>query len=486
MASSLLARHCGFLPASGLWATSSRDVCVWVRVRQTAREHIMLGDADQSGPVVRNRKSLTFAAAICLMAWLAGCNSEWYEVPVPDGFPTSAPADPPAPMSIIYVTDRAWECLDAKSLQMRFSNDRSDAVCVGKATVVFARKNQRELKLKVAGFHAVTRPSSWIKAATIHNKKVHLRAAEEVTAARKKIIEDAVKGALAANKDPSNKDIYLYVHGYNNTIDEATRRLASLAHHLNGGVPVVYSWAAGKDGLLGYPQDCESAEYTVVHLKQTLWVLLHCDGVERVHIIAHSRGAYAVMTALRELWLAEGGGPQQPLATPGERESWATLKPLRRLGTLVMAAPDIDPGVFKQRFIEEGMLHVAEQMVIYCRKDDFALAVAGQAWGLLRSPVDLVFQTFAGVRRARVGSIDISDMDAHERELLRVAPNFQIVSCGRRGVALSGHDYIFTNPRAVADLIRVLKGDWDSRSIQKGDSDFPPDNNRCGYWKLAG
>ncbi|MAC19321.1 MAG: hypothetical protein CMJ23_06495, partial [Phycisphaerae bacterium] len=66
------------------------------------------------------------------------------------------------------------------------------------------------------------------------------------------------------------KEVFLYVHGYNNTFEYAAMRTATLWHYLGRqGVPLLYSWpAAYPDWFRGYNYDRESSEFTVFHLKQ--------------------------------------------------------------------------------------------------------------------------------------------------------------------------------------------------------------------------
>ena len=96
------------------------------------------------------------------------------------------------------------------------------------------------------------------------------------------------------------KEVYLFVHGYNNSFDDAVETTAQLWHFLGRqGVPVSYTWPAGSAGLLrGYEYDSASSEFTVFHLKQALRMIASCPDVQKVNIIAHSRGTDATVNAL--------------------------------------------------------------------------------------------------------------------------------------------------------------------------------------------
>ena len=52
---------------------------------------------------------------------------------------------------------------------------------------------------------------------------------------------------------------------------------------------------------MGYNVDRESGEFAVHHLKQAIRLIADTPGVEKLHLLAHSRGTDVLVTALREL-----------------------------------------------------------------------------------------------------------------------------------------------------------------------------------------
>ena len=161
-----------------------------------------------------------------------------------------------------------------------------------------------------------------------------------------------------------HKDVYVYIHGFANTFDDAVFRAAELWHFMGRqGVCIAYTWPSGYGGPFGYFHDRESGEYTVLHLKQFLRALADCPDVERIHIISHSRGTDVATTALRELnidCLARG------------QETRKVFK----LQTLILASPDLDGDVFRERFLHENMGLAQQQLVIYFSPTDEALAIS--------------------------------------------------------------------------------------------------------------
>ncbi|MGB5834090.1 MAG: alpha/beta hydrolase, partial [Thiohalocapsa sp.] len=67
--------------------------------------------------------------------------------------------------------------------------------------------------------------------------------------------------------------------------------------------------------VTSYTSTTESAQYAVGHLKKTIRLLATTPGVERVQLLAHSRGTALLLDALRELFLEAIGAGQEPAKT---------------------------------------------------------------------------------------------------------------------------------------------------------------------------
>lgn len=271
------------------------------------------------------------------------------------------------------------------------------------------------------------------------------------------------------------KEVLIFVHGYNNTFSDAVLRLAQ-AWHMGGrrGVPIVYTWPAGSGGLKGYAYDRESGEFTVVHLKRLLRIVAAHPGVEKVHIISHSRGTDVAFTAVRELHAeirgalrgtglavraAQAAGQQ---TSDGDgmlhpADTWKALK----LATLILAAPDLDLDVFVQRFFAENTIRAAARTVIYFSDEDEALGLA-----------DWLFRS-----RARLGAMRLKDFPESSRHVLSSLRTLELINC--RVWGYTSHSYILQHPAALSDLMRVL-GDRSS----PGTPDRPLTHPEPGLWQL--
>jgi esterase/lipase superfamily enzyme len=249
---------------------------------------------------------------------------------------------------------------------------------------------------------------------------------------------DSVRAAVAElsarlAKTPQ-KEVYLFVHGYNNTFQDSVTTIAQLWHYLGRqGVPIAYSWPAGHGGLLrGYTYDRESSEFTVYHLKQVLRAIASCPDVQKINLIAHSRGNDVLLSALRELHLEISGN--------GHGTAQTTREALK-LGSLILAAPDLDVDVVLQRMVTARVGRTPERMTMYVSSTDKALGIA--TW------------LFGG--NSRLGKLNASIFSPEELNQLRAAKTINIVDAQLKKIGNFGHDYFHSNPAVSSDLILVMR-----------------------------
>jgi esterase/lipase superfamily enzyme len=224
------------------------------------------------------------------------------------------------------------------------------------------------------------------------------------------------------------KEALVYVHGFNNTFEAGAYRMTDLWHFLGReGVPIMYSWPAGFPGLLkGYTHDRESGEFTLFHLKQFLVALAGCPDLERINLVAHSRGTGILTNAVREL----------VLVTRARGDDLATLK----FGDLVLAAPDISGEVASQRIAAENLQHAVDSATFYVMKNDHAI---GSAELLFADP-------------KRLGQIRPEQLTDRARERLAALREIAIVD-SRIHTDWLGHGYFLSSPATFSDLILHLR-----------------------------
>ncbi len=252
----------------------------------------------------------------------------------------------------------------------------------------------------------------------------------------------------------NHKEIYLHIHGSANTFEDAVPVIAQVWHFLGRvGVPVMYTWPAGQGGLLkGYQYDRESSEFTVVHLRKLLMLLGSLDEVEKVHIIAHSRGTDVASNALHQILLMNGS---DPLAAR------AAIK----LGIVVLAAPDLDSEVVRQRFLVDRMFNLPESVVVYVSRRDKAIGISSKLFS----------------SRRRVGRLQPEDLSEQEQQTLEALNTvMQVIDADVTGYSEFGHNYYYRHPAVSSDLVLVLTGHTDP-GAQHG---RPLTPIAGGFWRL--
>jgi esterase/lipase superfamily enzyme len=189
-----------------------------------------------------------------------------------------------------------------------------------------------------------------------------------------------------ARRPRGQRDVTVFVHGYNNTFAESLYRTAQIEHDLDfKGVSVLFAWpSAGSNG--GYVYDRDSALYSRDGFEQVLDTLA-ASSAERIILVAHSMGAMLTVETLKQAY-AQG---RPPLA--------AKLK-----GVLLMS-PDIDVDLFREDLDEVRPL--PSPFVVFVSREDRALKLSALISGdseRLGSVRDL-----SRIRTPEVIVVDLSD-----------------------------------------------------------------------------
>jgi len=222
----------------------------------------------------------------------------------------------------------------------------------------------------------------------------------------------------------SNRDVLVYVHGFNTSYDDARFRLAQIVTDGRfGGVPVLFTWPASSN-LLDYEAAKESAAASRDALAKLLQELAVTPGVGRVQIVAHSMGTWLAMEALRETAIA--GLPDLN----------------GRLGNVVLAAPDIDLSVFRAQIARLDASHVS----VLVSSKDRALSIS---------------RTLAG-NRPRVGALD--PRNPNDRVALEHL-GVKVYDLSGESVGLIGHDTYADAP----EIIRQLGAEIGAPRLQDSD-----------------
>jgi len=182
----------------------------------------------------------------------------------------------------------------------------------------------------------------------------------------------AMVSALNARLDslpPDERELVIFVHGFNVNYAEGLYRLVQMNHDLSiPGVALAFSWSSIAHPL-GYVHDRDS----VMIDRDALAELLRraaATRARRVVVVAHSMGSFLTMEALREL---------------GMRGDTATLG---RLGGVILLSPDINIEVFRAQ--ASRVQPFPDPFIVFSSRRDRALYLSARLAG----------------ERARLGSID--------------------------------------------------------------------------------
>lgn len=159
---------------------------------------------------------------------------------------------------------------------------------------------------------------------------------------------EALKATLSDKVD-REKDILLYVHGYNVTFEAAALRAAQLEVDLNAaGATAFFSWPS-RGATEGYLADEDAIQLSEKPLLGFIRLLHERVQARRIHVLVHSMGNRA-LARLADLF--------GHLATPV-------------LGEVVLAAPDVNVIQFRDQ--AKGYKAVASRTTMYASSGDRAL-----------------------------------------------------------------------------------------------------------------
>ncbi len=367
------------------------------------------------------------------------------------------PSDDRRPsLDLLYITDRAAA---DEGDGLRYTAERSRSMAFGSALINFGGD---------VGWDALVRESTTAERATPVDLRLgpttelgrfpaipyevtvgpdgvrRLPATVEAYEKAKQQLQAEIARRLAV---APRKEVVLFVHGYHASFGSAALTMGELCHFLGRDfVCGIFSWPAGgqRGADFGYDVDRESSEYAVEDLLKTIRIIAGTPGLEKIHLIAHSRGTDTLATALAELSAEAYMLRSSPTAE-------------FRIGNVILIAPDIDGDValtkifkvFSDPDLPFGT-HPEPTAVIppslgftvtlYVSPDDKALAASSKLFGSI----------------ARLGRLDttmLTPAQVEEIGKLRVVDIVQVSGA----TDFFGHGYFTSSPRASADIIALLR-----------------------------
>jgi len=255
-------------------------------------------------------------------------------------------------VTVYFATDRK-QIKDAKSIT--FSDDASNSTLTyGQATVIVDKPQTTPGRtLSNAPLPDTARGA----AQNIETTVVAHFAKRSVVAADEHVVMDKAQKQLdSAHVFP--KQVFVFVHGFNVSFENALCRTAQIAYDLNfDGAPFLFSWPGG-NGLLSYWRvNSGSAKTASDHLIDFLEKIVAETHATKIHLIAHSMGNTVLLDALNTM-----------KRTSGDHAPW-------RFAEIIMHSPDVSNDRFGQ--VMTAIKGLGSGATLYASSNDRALGLSG-------------------------------------------------------------------------------------------------------------
>jgi esterase/lipase superfamily enzyme len=189
------------------------------------------------------------------------------------------------------------------------------------------------------------------------------------------------------------RHVLIFVHGYNNTFEDAVYRGVQIVADSGADVtPVLFTWPS-RARLLAYSYDRESANYSRDALEALLQALAKDRDVSEVSILAHSMGNWVTLEALRTMAIRDG-----------------RVHP--KIADVMLAAPDVDVDVAATQIRSMGK--PLPRFTLFVSKDDRALAAARIFWGseARLGAIDPTIEPYrSGLERNGITVVDLTNLE---------------------------------------------------------------------------
>lgn len=203
---------------------------------------------------------------------------------------------------------------------------------------------------------------------------------------------------------------FIYIHGYNNSFDDAARRTGQIAVDLElPVVPVMYSWPSLAHKV-AYSKDLNNAEASVDCLEGFLHDFAMNSKAQQIFVIAHSMGNLVTTRAMKSLL------QKNPILSS-------------KFTQVILAAPDIDPEIFRVE-IAPQFSKLKMPVTIYTSRRDRALMASS------------IYHT-GWKNKPRLG---------HPDSLADTIDGFDFIDASDIPTNFMGHDYIGSNRKLLSDM----------------------------------
>lgn len=230
---------------------------------------------------------------------------------------------------LLYITDRAPTVVSGNRLS--YGAKRAIYLSFGSVSIAPRRSSsagKREFRVDAVSETGRFPATPYGIVATANG----LRRTPQAVAAHEQAVASLQADIARRLATAGRKEVVVFVHGYNNSFDDAALATDEICRSLqNQFVCIVLTWPAGGVGgsFFGYSIDRESSEFAVADFKKAVRVIAATKGVERLHLLAHSRGTDVLASVVQQLAIE---------AYVSRSSLWQRYK----IANAVFFAPDID------------------------------------------------------------------------------------------------------------------------------------------------
>lgn len=409
------------------------------------------------------RGATFWAAALCFLLLLAGCESPVRLMPTPVSF-RSGDVDPFA---------KAGYQVQGTDLPVFYVTNRG--AVIEKPEPIHTLLPSERLRMGVAHMRIGDDTLDW---ETLHRLStsddpderpiVHLKGLEQMAAlgpgenvagsADAQAFFASVNKALAASE---KKELVVYVHGANNTVARASAQAAQLRHFTGRRVVMLSFLWPSTGSILRYFTDVGHAAASVAPFARMIQALAENTQASSIEVVAFSAGAQIVSPGLVRL------------ATPRPGETREQLRQRLRLSQVYFAAPDIDTRRFANELAQ--YIDIVGRVSIAANLNDSALR-------------------FSAVvnRGSRAGSANLTELNEEQTGFLVDASRklgFDIIKVDPTTIPKlppRSHGFWFEDPWVSGDLLGLLllNAEPQRRGLEPQENPqgtrywtFPPDFN---------
>ena len=427
---------------------------------------------------MHHRAALGFCAGLMGSALLGACSSNegllaptsaifsapQNRAPVDSAQPINATGD----LNLLYVTDRALTA-DPQTNALAYGSERSRTMSFGSIDIrIEPDSNGAAGEMQLGGIKEIGRfpevPYPAVVTSTGYRRAPGVVAAHEEAVAS---LQGEIRRRLAKTE---RKEVVAFIHGYNNTFNDAASATGSICRLLGPDfVCVVLTWPAGgsRGAFLGYNVDRESGEFAVADMRKAIRAIGQTEGVRGVDLIAHSRGAAVLASAFQQLG----------------REAYVSRSSITdslKVRNIVLFAPDIDIDVAATKifdvFSDPDAPYGAKKnpnAAIPIKQGSFHLT-------MYSNPADQALGLSSGIfgSRLQLGQLDLNGPEA---KALRADPGHlvDLIEVDQNTGAF-GHGYFLSNPAVGSDLVALIRD-----RLKPGDPGRPLVQISKAFWRIG-